>query len=632
MAYQELFDHRPGQHAEGHAPVFTLSEEASGKATLRNGADAGVAGTLVAWPTETVPSGAFGLDFAEAHLFEGAAALTFVPASLNSLLAMYAQAVADSLPIVSPPVRLVQLERDGRKMGPYLVEERMTPVYVLQHGEPAMAWVEPDGQIRNEDGQSTEQPDSLSAAQEMPLFRADRFNADATAALWLLAAIEQRTGLLEGGAGVFYDRLTGEVLPVHGMMMLGSREPKVPYAAAFREAMGSAATQKRIIRLAQKFRADSAAWTSRLLALDSALVPVLAKGRNLGLVQAEVDRGRERFLQRMFHPDLAAFKGVPDTQLAKSDIPLDPWLTQFHVQRDTIRFVRGKYDIDHDLVLPQGMAVVLEKGTRWFMAPGVSVVVNGELHMRGTDLNPVFIRPQEGSGPYGSIAVNGAGGTRVRITGLRISDGSGMQREGLRHQGMLSFIGCQVRMDHCAIGESFGRAAVSAKRGPFQMMDCSLTGAHGSFLDLAEVTGAVDRCSFTQPVATGLATGRAAVDMRASHILLRGCSFIGLPYAAARAGHAGELLVMGTKFSGNTTAINAIDGSKVSVEGCDFTDNGKVFLLRGIRPVLGGAILKSYANTFAGNGAEQDVDAASKVEVGTALDPQRVKELAGARP
>ncbi len=612
MAFQEIFDHRPGQHVEGHAEVFSLSTRPDGTVLLA------AAGEEAGARLQRHGQG-FTLQFDEEAPFRKAFMLEFMPADLNSLGALYAGAVADSLPIRSPWLALVKVVRDGGKEEPYLVQQRMTPAQVMASTKVAMAWVDADGKAW---GEETARPagDTIGAAAKRRLLDPQRFDTASTPALGLLICAGQRPDLRDGAAGALCDGITGDVQPLYAARSVVHTRASTSVQDGFRAALAEKGNQQRVLQMAARLRLDSAAWAARFLAIDSAAVPVLAKSRNIGLVQAGVDRARTDFLHHLFHPDVMVCLGQPTDLPSPSGLPLDPWLKQFRTQGDTIRFIRGKYDIDKDLVLPEGMAVVLEKGARWFMAPGVSVVINGELHMRGTDLNPVFIRPQDEARPWGSIAVNGNGRTRVRIRGLRISGGSDLLWQGVHHGGMLSFIRADAILDNCSIGESFGAAAVSAQRGGFKMTGCYLEGPHGSFLELAETQGVIERCNFVQPGGAPEAGVRNAVNMRASDLLLRGCSFSDLPFTAVRVARGGKAALQGSRFNGNKVAIAALDGSTVRVTGCDFANNGKVFVLRRDRPVLGGATLVEEGNTFNGNAVLKEVDAASKFEQGNGAE------------
>ena len=72
---------------------------------------------------------------------------TQVKSAARALQVLYAQAVADSLPIASPAIKVVHLQRDGQQAGPYLVQEAITPAWVLQHAAVAMTLVQADGRV-----------------------------------------------------------------------------------------------------------------------------------------------------------------------------------------------------------------------------------------------------------------------------------------------------------------------------------------------------------------------------------------------------------------------------------------------------------------------------------------------------
>lgn len=609
MAFQELFDRRPGQHAEGGAPVMALREVRGDSVEAAFGEGASQ------WAKRSVLEHANGtscirLEFQEGAGPNGASRLELMAAGLHSLVDLYAQAVADSLPVLSAPLTLVRLQEEGSKPRPWLMQEGLTPDFVMKHAAAAMVLLGPDGQVRKEEG-TTE--GTIAGTGHGPSIVASRFDSLATASVGLLACAGQRKALLEGGAGAMYDRITGITAPIYGMAQ-GSTPAGSAMGKAFGEAFAVAAVQRQITGMAERLRRDSAAWAARLLRIDSTAVPVLANGRNIGLVQAEVDRQREAFLQRLFHPSPEQFIGPPVQMQRVPAAVLDPWLAQFRTQPDTLRFVRGKYTIDHDLVIPPGMAVVLEKGTRWFMAPGVSVVFNGELHARGTDLNPVFIRPLNDTARWGVLAVNGTGNTRVRLRGVRISGGGDKEVEGVFHGGMLSFLRADVAMDHCDIGESFGAAAVNAMRGGFRMADCTLADAHMGFVGLSETEGSIVRSTFLQPGRAGQEADRSALLLRSCRMQLAGCTFADLSFVALRLVHGSEATVANCRFTGNAVALLALDGSTARVNGSDFSGNQKVFVLRREHRALGGATVKEEGNVFTGNGTFKEVDAASKLE------------------
>lgn len=618
MAYQFAFDHRPGQHVQGKVGKLFLEPYADDRmlVTLDDEHDTA---TMVAGP-----SGVIILGFPKEHPFQGLTRIALVPADIRSLQAKYAQLVADSLGILGPRLSVVEVVRSGKALGPYLQEARITPEFLLKRASVSTSLLNTDGPIPEIRMYAGLPVDTLNA-QGIPIWSGiERFDTSATAALGLLACAEQRRDLVNGSAGAMYDQVTGRITPLYGMAVTAdSLSGREVAGLSYRDALSTEAAQARIARMAVQLHMDSAAWEARFLSVDSAWVPVLAKGRNIGLVQAEVDRVRNTFMQHLFHPRPSAFIGSPLPGKATSVIPLDPWLAKYRSQPDTLRFVRGKYNIDHDLVIPHGMALVLERGARWNIAPDVSVVVNGELHIRGTELNPVFIRPQDETRPYGAIAVHGDGSTRVRISGLQMSGGSAVRYDGVAYRGMLAFHAADVRMQHCQFGAALGENTLVINRGQAFLSDNQFTDAALGFIRLSEVRGSLEQCSFAEAAKGREGADRSGLTLRACHILVKGCTFTGLPFIALRIDRGSEAVVVSSLFNGNHSALRAADGSTVDVAKCTFTGNATVFTLRADNPVLGGASLTTHDNGMSGNTALHDIDATSRTDPSAVIDPAR---------
>lgn len=612
MAFQKVFDRRPGQHADGEAGFLALSSPAgdcrSGPVTAATVSD--TAGMEV----NSLPGSDGGLELLaqKPDGLDGMGRIALVPADLASLEALYAQAVADSLPIANPALSLVRLSRCGTDAGPWLMQEALSSGMLLRTA--------PFGsRLLGTNGQFVDVPEGGDKARQ-PRLDVAAFDTSATAALGFMACLEQRQDLLNAEAGVLYDGITGRIVPMYRMRYgADTSGADKALAVALRGALQQASVQAHMVTLAGKFRADSATWSERFTSIDSARVPVLANGRNIGLVQAAVDRTRANFMQRLFHPDPEILIGPPVQATPAEPAVLDPWLAQFRSGKDTLRFVRGKYDIDHDLDIPAGYGVVLEKGTRWNIAAGVNITIHGEFHARGTELNPVFIRPLDGSASYGSISVAGGGATRVRLRGVHISGGSEQWANGLHRPGMLSFVRCDVDLEKCSIGSSTGPASVSVQRGRVNITDNYFIGAGGASLSLAEVEGTVERCGFSGQGSTA----SNGMLLNGSNVLVRGCTFNAIPEDALRCSGGSKAAVIASTCSGNGTGINAGEGSVVHVDGSSFTGNGTAVKVSGGMPVLGETRVVLHTNTFNGNDKDQVVEGGKVERDAAAFDPEK---------
>ncbi|MBK8580467.1 MAG: right-handed parallel beta-helix repeat-containing protein [Flavobacteriales bacterium] len=619
MAFQKVFDRRPGQHATGEAGTLNLTSS-NGNCKTGQAVAATETDTATVEVRELQGSDE-GIELvgSDAQGLNGAERTALMPADLSSLEVLYAQAVADSLPIHSAPLDLVRLSRCGSDAGPFLMQEATSPSMVARSASASGTFLGPDGKPTN-----TSTTEATDAAR-MPKLTGAAFDTSASAALGLLACIEQRKDLLNAETGALYDGITGRIVPLYRMAYGADTAANTqPLGVALREALGTASAQKRIQRMAKKIHADSAAWAQRFAAIDSARVPVLANGRNIGLVQAAVDRTREQFMQRLFHPDPEAFIGQPAQTTPTEKATLDPWLAQFKSGSDTLRFVRGKYDIDHDLDIPAGYGVVLEKGTRWNIAAGVNITIHGAFHARGTELNPVFIRPLDGVGPFGSITVEGTGDTRVRLRGVRISDGSEQWSNGLHRPGMLSFVLCDVQVDKCSIGSSSGTASISVQRGNGHVTDSYFIGSRKSALLFLEAHANVERCGFS---GEGV-TAPDGISSVGATVLVRGCTFNRIGGSALEFTGGSRALVSATTLTANNIALLTTEGAAVHVDACTFNGNATAVLVRSAASAWGETNLVMHTNTMTGNGKERDVQGGTVKDDPAPVDPG--KWLAGA--
>lgn len=591
MAYQKVFDRRPGQHGESLPDAWVLTSEGGGDCMGR--CTLAAAGGSANMEAQTLAGSQGGIllladaPFGPQHLDR----MALVPADLPSLTVLYAQSVAEALGLASPAVEVLRLERCGRTAAPWLMQQVISKEHLLRHARYGSVLLGPDGRASGQDS------GVLSGFQP----RVQDLDTALLPAFGLLAWAGQRQDLLTGITGAVMDGVDGGVSPVYRMPYGEASDSTGALARLLRAGLAQAAVQVRMQALAVVLRADSARWAKRFAAIDSAQVPVLANGRNLGLVQATVDRVRTDFMARLFHPRPEAMFGVPRSQAPASTPALDPWLAPFR-SGDTLRFVRGKYLLDHDMEIPPGIAVVLERGSRWNLAPDVDISIHGEFHARGTDLNPVFIRPVNDSAAYGSISVSGNGGTRVRLRGVRISGGSEQRVQGLQRPGMLSFAGCQVVMEQCHVGPSAGPASVSVQRGQCAIADSWFTGAMGAAVKSMGAESTLERCTF----AGGNGGASWGVTSDASGLLLRGCTFQDLSGGGLQVGAGSKAAMLNSNLAGCGTAVLATEGSEVDVDGCTLYGNATAFALREGEPTWGAARLVLHANTLTGNTRDED--------------------------
>ncbi|HEY0976907.1 MAG TPA: right-handed parallel beta-helix repeat-containing protein [Flavobacteriales bacterium] len=621
MAYQRWFDRRPGQHVEVEAEEFAFSTLGGGRRSL---VAKGYSGEVSVSSRPEV-NGSYEVVFPDDSLFRGQKSIVLMPADSRSLKHKYAQLMADALGLMAPDLTLVRVRMDGEDEGFFVKEERISPAYILK-GRADGATLLKAGTV-----EAPLQPADTVGSDVGPVrFRmASTAEDDAMwAALGLLLQAQERRDLPEGDGALVYSPWRGSVEPIHRAFPTVkevSADTAAPLVRFARQRMRSPSTYERMLELADTLRADSAVWAGRFAAVDSLWGPALSEGRSLGLTGAATTRQRERFLQRVFHPDAEAFFGpaVAATVDSTATTALPAWMERFRTEPDTVRLHRGKYDIEGDIRMPEGVALVLERGTRLFFAPGANLVINGAFHARGTDLNPVFIRPAEEGGRYGSISVQGSGNTPVVLRGVRMSGGQGGWIDGTERAGMLSFDRSNVRMDHCTLeGPSTG-ALVAIRRGQVMLRDNFLSGAKGTALLCEAVQGEVKACHFT---GEGM-QGASGIRLHGGQVLVSGCTFNALDGTGLAATRAAQVLLLSGTFKGCATAVLVEDLAVAHVDRCSFEGYRLAFEVRKRTASLGGGRLALYRNEGLGLGTDRAVDRYSSVTSAPAPDPVAWKQF-----
>lgn len=378
----------------------------------------------------------------------------------------------------------------------------------------------------------------------------------------------------------------------------------------------------------------------RFAAADAAWLPLLANGVPLDIVQERAQRiQRELLDERLMGGDPLAVLERPmvpgagmSTFLAGGDGSVEQAgssdggqalrarLARMKtvVAGDSIVFPRGRYVIDEDLVLPPGMRMVVFKGARFELGPGVNVLVRGGLSVQGTAINPVFVRAQRNDAPFGTFAVVGDGRSHVRIAGLRISGGSQGFVAGMYHSGMISIRGASItEVRGSIIHGSGGEDALNIKGGRVRVEDCEFFDGRADLLDIDAAEGVVRKCVFRSPSADGNGDG---LDLSGVRMQVLNCVFQGLRDKGVSAGEGSTVLVRDSRFERNNMGLLAKDLSVVHVVGNLFQGNAVGVGAYRRKPVLGGGTVHLHGdNRFIDNGRDQEADEHSSIAPGIAM-------------
>ncbi len=195
---------------------------------------------------------------------------------------------------------------------------------------------------------------------------------------------------------------------------------------------------------------------------------------------------------------------------------------KFSLKRTTPRKLvwSGKVELDRSFVVEAHETLHVQPGTDVRMGEGVSLVVKGELVVKGTESSPISFKPQDPERPWGSILLLQ---TRPKAQNILehvfISGGSEGKHEFVRPTGMLAVHHAPIRMAHVTLAENRGEDALNFKYSDFSISDLKVRGALRDAIDL----------DFSQGVLTDVrveGAGNDGLDCSFSDIQLIGAEII----------------------------------------------------------------------------------------------------------
>lgn len=600
--------------------------------------------------------GGFVIRFRRQEPFRSQRHIVLVPADARSMRAKYLELLARELGLLTPEVSFVRLIACGKDQGLFLKEERIDDDFLEKHGLAGAALAaqghdanRPDHLFPAFDDDSLAMvlvPPVLSAAYREAaeggsIGAARRIDADAMAALIIMAWLEHGAAAFDREHLLAYDWSRGRMIPLYRRTRA---EQGIGTAVRMLDpvtiALQDAGVRQRI---GERWAAlEEHAWRvrERFEAMDRAWLPILAEGGSLRLLQARCRRmqeelfGRARLATRPLdglRPSLARYAGAAAFDAPSGAEPIgsggdDMAVLRSIVQRtkallrgDTLVFPRGRYVFTTDIIVPLGHAVVMEEGARLELGPGISFLVQGELHVRGTRRNPVFIRAADERAPFGSLLVLGDGRTEVRLKGLQMSGGTEARIAGVQASGMLAVHdAAATELTECILSGSEGEDLLNIKGGRVLLRDCVFADGFADLVDLDRCTGELLRCRFSSGWKDSNGDG---LDVSGARVLVRDCTFERMMDKAISAGEASQVLVLGSRFKDNGAAIVAKDLAIAYAAGNEISGSAVAFAAYRKKPIFGGARVVRYAdNTLTGNAREAEADALSAIVVEPMLD------------
>lgn len=300
-----------------------------------------------------------------------------------------------------------------------------------------------------------------------------------------------------------------------------------------------------------------------LLKLDRDAVHL--SSRNVSLSLANTISGQRVVPSRAVARDaLATEIRVPPPSQPNSS---PGWRTAYlpmNVSRTEGRIVvhRGDYALKRDILLPKGLKLVIEAGTKLRLGSNRALVSFDGIDILGTESDPVTITSIKPNEPFGSVGVLGDRTATSTIRHLRLSNGNERWVNGVYFSGALSLhYNGQVEVVDSVIERNHADDGLNVKYGEINIQRCLFrdNAADQVDLDLCDGTVADSRFLIEQ---LRDANGDG-LDVSGSTIVVQGCRFEGFADKGMSVGEASNMVCRDNRYLANTVGIAVKDSSNV---------------------------------------------------------------------
>ena len=295
---------------------------------------------------------------------------------------------------------------------------------------------------------------------------------------------------------------------------------------------------------------------------------------------------------------------------------LHPWQIPLPAEARTVVFGPGEVQVTESAYYGAEVSVVIKPGTTMVLGPDVSVEMRGKVLAEGTEAEPIRVRAQDPSKPWGVFALHGQGTSGSRFTHCQWRDGSFAKIRLVLRTGMVSIIETSdIVMDRCFIGtnhfqdDSLHWGYVNGG----EIRNCEFRGARQDALDIdisenVRIVG----CKFFY-------SGNDSIDLMTSQATVVDCQFIDAGDKGVSVGEGTRLDLQSSRFERCNRGIEIKDGSIAKVDAetviLDCKEMG-VYLWRKNPRYSDGGTLIAKELTVIGSAPALVQDKRSKVSVG----------------
>ncbi|MBF0103994.1 MAG: right-handed parallel beta-helix repeat-containing protein [Deltaproteobacteria bacterium] len=246
------------------------------------------------------------------------------------------------------------------------------------------------------------------------------------------------------------------------------------------------------------------------------------------------------------------------------------------LHENTIILPTGEYSISKNIILPYGVNLVIEKGSKIALAHDKSIIVYGSLTINGEKENPVVISNLEKNKPFGVIAAIGDLNNNIHIDHLSLSGGHEAIINGSYLSGGLSLYGHGlVKINNSSITGNTADDGLNIKNAKVDIRNSVFSSNFADQIDLDNCEGIVVGNKFSKgdSIAVSSDNNGDGLDLSGSKFLIVNNTFDGFVDKGVSIGEKSLAFVKSNNFNNNRSAVTIKDQSEVYLESNIYNQN-----------------------------------------------------------
>jgi len=232
----------------------------------------------------------------------------------------------------------------------------------------------------------------------------------------------------------------------------------------------------------------------------------------------------------------------------------------------TINVRPGEWQVDGNIVIPDGYGLIIPAGTTLQFERGASLVIYGVARFQGTAAAPIVLEGKstkiDGKGEWQGLAIYNAP-ERSLWSYVTVRNTTGISWPLWKLTGGVTFYKSDVTINDSNFEDSRGEDALNIVHSNFTLENVSIINTASDAFDADFSTGSVLGGLYQD---IGLAGGGDAIDVSGSKIMVENTRFVNINDKAVSVGERSEFIASGLDINGTGTGAASKDASNLELK------------------------------------------------------------------